>query len=73
MNFLATQHPKNSKLGKACSEAAEVIIDLANNAEDERVKLRAATAVLERFCKIAEHHELRERIEALEAIQEPTE
>ena len=55
------------KLSTACSDAVEVIIDLAQNAEDERVKLRAAVAILDRFAKLSEHHELRERIEALES------
>ena len=55
------------KLSTACSDAVEVIIDLAKNADDERVKLRAAVAVLDRFVKMSEHNELRERIEALES------
>ena len=57
-------------LSNACSEAVQVIIDLMNNAEDERIKLRAATSILERFEKLSDHHELRERIEALEANDE---
>ena len=55
------------RLATACSDAVDVIVDLAKNAEDERVKLRAAVAVLDRFTKLSEHHELRERIEALES------
>lgn len=56
------------RLSNACSDAVEVIIDLMKNSEDDRIKLRAATTVLERFEKLADHHELRERLEALEAI-----
>ena len=59
------------KLGKACSDAAEVIIELAKTAADESVRLRAATAVLDRFSKMSEQHELRARIEALETKEEP--
>ena len=55
------------ELASACSDAIGVIVDLSKNAEDERVKLRAATTVLDRFAKLSEHYELRERIEALES------
>ena len=58
------------KLSSACSKAVNAIIDLMENAEDDRVKLRAATSILERFEKLSDHHELRERIEALEALHE---
>ena len=55
------------KLGKASSDAVDVIIELMKKAPDQRVRLRAATTVLDRFAKLSEHLELRERIEALEA------
>ncbi len=61
------------KLGNACVSAVETIIELMNTAEDERIRLRAATSILERFEKLSDHHELRERIEALEAIRDDTE
>lgn len=60
-------------LSNACTQAVEVIIDLMQNAQDERIKLRAATSILERFEKLSDHHELRERIEALEANDEANE
>lgn len=55
------------KLGRACSDAVDTIIDLMKNTADPRVKLRAAAAVLDRFAKLSDNLELRERIDALEA------
>ena len=58
------------KLGKACIIAVETILELMKTSADDRVRLRAAVAVIERFEKLAEHHELRERLEELERSNE---
>jgi len=55
------------KLARACSKAVEILIEIAEKSKDERVQLRAASVIIDRFSKLSDNVELRERIDALEA------
>jgi hypothetical protein len=55
-------------LSAAATAAVATMVSLLE-CEDESVRLRAATAILDRFAKLSESVDLRERIEKLEAAK----
>jgi hypothetical protein len=58
-------------LGKLSDLACNAVDSIGGllSSQDENVRLRAAQAVLDRFAKLSEQVDLRQRIEALEAKQ----
>ena len=59
------------KLSEATTKAAQVLVDLLDQTNDPAVRLNAAKAVLNHLLPLAEHAELRARIDDLESRAEP--
>ena len=59
------------KLSEATQKAAQVLVDLLDQTNDPAVRLNAAKAVLNHLLPMAEHAEMRARIDALESRAEP--
>ena len=59
------------KLTEATAKAAQTLVDLLDASNDPAVRLNAAKAVLSRLQPLAEHAELRARLDDLESRAEP--
>ena len=59
------------KLSEATQKAAQVLVDLLDQTNDPAVRLNAAKAVLNHLLPLAEHAEMRARIDDLESRAEP--
>ena len=59
------------KLTEATTKAAQTLVDLLDQSNDPAVRLNAAKAVLNHLLPLAEHCELRARIDDLESRAEP--